>query len=281
MGAGMVVGGQVSELAGWRTALLAAGIPGMVLALLYGLTVREPTRGASEIGRTAERVPLGEVVRYLASSHTYRTILLANAFSLFAAMGRNMWEPAFIIRIYDMGTADAGLWYFLTSPIPSAFGIWLGGRLADGLGQRDARWYLWIPAIGQTISVPILIGFLLWPETSEIAGIPFAFVLSFFGSVFGAFFTAPFIATIQGIAKLRMRAMASGVSTLISTLVGLCAGPLLVGVLSDFMTARFAEESLRYSLLIPTIAPVLSSLVCLFGARAVARDLARAREAGG
>ena len=106
-------------------------------------------------------------------------------------------------------------------------------------------------------------------------------MLSFFGSVFGAFFTAPFIATIQGIAKLRMRAMASGVSTLISTLVGLCAGPLLVGVLSDFMTARFAEESLRYSLLIPTIAPVLSSLVCLFGARAVARDLARAREAGG
>jgi len=285
MGAGMLIGGEVAEVAGWRTALLVAGIPGMVLAILYGLTVREPARGASEAkteapAPTPERPPIGEVWAHLWASRTYRTILLANALSLFAAMGRNMWEPAFIIRIYDMGTADAGFWYFLTSPVPSAVGIFLGGRLADGLGARDARWYLWIPAIGQLISVPVLIAFLLWPESHHIGGIPFAFVLSFFGSIAGSFFTAPFMATIQGVAKLRMRAVAAGVSTLISTLVGLCAGPLFVGVVSDFMTARFAEEAIRYSLLIPTTAPAFSALVCLIGAGAVAKDLERARSAG-
>jgi MFS family permease len=277
MGAGMVLGGSVSEMAGWRVALLAAGVPGMLLALLYGFTVREPTRGASEQGKSAEHVSTGEVIRYLLANRTFGMILLANAFSLFAAMGRNLWEPAFIIRIYEMGTADAGLWYFLTSPVPSAFGIFLGGRLADGFGRRDPRWYLWIPALGQAISVPVLFGFLLWPESHAIAGIPFAFVLSFFGSIFGSFFTAPFIATIQGVSKLRMRATAAGVSTMISTLVGLGAGPLFVGVLSDVMPARFGEESLRYSLLIPTAAPLLSTLVCLLGARAVAADLERAR----
>ena len=278
MGVGMIVGGNVAEASGWRMAFLVAGVPGAALALLYRLTIREPRRGASERGATqGERPPVREVMRYLASSRTYRIILLANAFSLFAAMGRNMWEPAFIIRIYDMGTADAGLWYFLTSPLPSAFGIWLGGRLADGLGRRDARWYLWIPAIGQAIAVPVLVGFLLWPESHTIGGIPVAFYLSFLGSISGAFFTAPFMATIQGISPLRMRAMAAGFSSLISTLVGLCAGPLLVGVVSDFMSARLGPEALRYSLLIPTIAPLLSVLVCLIGARAVAGDLERVR----
>lgn len=277
MGAGMVIGGAVAEAAGWRTALLAVGLPGILLALVYASTVREPARGASEPGRTADHPSIGEVVRHLAASPTYLTILVANGFSLFAAMGRNMWEPAFIIRIYDMGPADAGLWYFLTSPVPSAFGIWLGGRLADGLGRKDARWYLWIPALGQVISVPILVAFLLWPEGDTVAGIPFAFYLSFAGSIVGAFFTAPFMATIQGIARLRMRAVAAGVSTLISTLVGLCIGPLLVGVVSDAMSARFGVEAIRYSLLIPTVAPLLSALVCLFGARRVAADLARSR----
>jgi MFS family permease len=275
MGAGMLIGGQVAEASGWRAALLAAGLPGMALALLYSLTVREPTRGASEPGRTAGSAPVGEVVRHLLANRTYVTILIANGFSLFAAMGRNMWEPAFIIRLYDMGPADAGLWYFLTSPLPSAFGIWLGGRLADGMGRDDPRWYLWIPAAGQAISVPILVAFLLWPQGDTLLGVPFAFYLSFVGSIVGSFFTAPFMATIQGVARLRMRAVAAGMSTLVSTLVGLCIGPLLVGVVSDSMSTRFGDEAIRYSLLIPTAAPLFSALVCLIGARRVAADLAR------
>ena len=65
--------------------------------------------------------------------------------------------------------------------------------------------------------------------------------------------------------------------TVLTTLVGLCAGPLFVGVLSDFMQVRFGDESLRYSLLVPTAAPLFSALICIFGARRVAADLARAR----
>ena len=100
---------------------------------------------------------------------------------------------------------------------------------------------------------------------------------SFLGSIVGAFFTAPLIATIQSIAKLRMRATAAGISTVVSTLVGMCAGPLFVGMVSDAMQVRFGEEAIRYSLLIPTAAPLLSAMVCGIGARRVAGDLARAK----
>jgi MFS family permease len=290
MGLGMIVGGAMEESFGWRMAFLAAGLPGIILAIVFRLTIREPVRGANEGRSHVESPPFLPSLRFLLSSWTYRFILLANAFSLFAAMGRNLWEPSFLIRSYGLGELSAGTWYFLTSPVPSMMGIFLGGYLADRLGRRDARWYMGVPALGQLVSVPILVAFLLWPADHvlplpsflAIAGleaIPVAFLFSFVGSILGSFFTAPFMATIQSISPLRMRAFAAAISTLISTLVGLTIGPLAVGALSDAFTARYAEEALRYSLLVPTIAPVLSALVCGIGARSVGRDLDRVRTA--
>lgn len=281
MGGGMIIGGWINEVWGWRWAFVAAGIPGIFLAILVQLTVREPIRGGSESEqRSLDRESFWSVVGYMLGLSTFVLILCANAFSLFAAMGRNLWEPSFIIRIYDMGTAEAGLWYFLTSPLPSLLGIYLGGLFADRWGREDKRWYLWVPALGQAISVPILCAFLLWPAT-DVVGLPFglgvipvAFLLSIVGSVFGSFFTAPFMAMIQGMAKLRMRAMASAISSTASTFVGMCVGPLLVGVLSDVFSARYGDESLRYSLLVPTIAPLVSVIFCLFAANTIRRDLA-------
>ncbi len=288
MGLGMILGGFISESYGWRRAFLAAGLPGIVLALLYRLTIREPERGGSEGRHSTGDEGFWPAFKLLLGQKTYLVILAANGFALFASMGRNLWEPSFLVRSYGMGEFHAGSWYFLTSPLPSMLGIFLGGFLADRYGTRDARWYLWVPALGQTISVPILVAFLLWPESSRIAlpsflagtafeAIPVALVWSIFGSVFGSFFTAPFMSTIQGVAPLRMRAFAAAVSTLISTLIGLAAGPLLVGVLADGFAARFGDDALRYSLLVPTCTPLLSALVCFFGARRVAGDLERAK----
>lgn len=289
MGLGMVAGGFINEAYGWRIAFVAAGVPGILLAVLVRFTMREPVRGGSEArGHSNQSATLLEAIRYLLGLRSFQVILVANAFANFAAMGRNLWEPSFLIRTYEMGTGSAGLWYFLTSPLPSMLGIYLGGRYADRLGARDPRWYLWVPAAGQTLSVPILVAFLLWPESDRmalpafmarlgVADIPVAFVFSIVGSVFSTFFTAPFLASIQNIAKLRMRAMAAALSTAVSSFVGLCAGPLLVGVVSDAFQSSYGSDALRYSLLVPTLAPLLSALVCVLGAGTIQRDL---REAG-
>jgi hypothetical protein len=41
------------------------------------------------------------------------------------------------------------------------------------------------------------------------------------------------LAAVQGISPLRTRALAAAIMSLISSLVGMCGGPLLVGAVSD------------------------------------------------
>jgi MFS family permease len=290
MGLGMVAGGWINEHWGWRAAFIAAGVPGLLIALIYRLTIREPARGGSEGREAASTGDFLPNLRSLLGTRTYLFILAANGLSLFAAMGRNLWEPSFLVRTYEMGQFHAGMWYFLTSPVPSMLGIFLGGYLADRLGKADTRWYLWIPAIGQLVSPPILVAFLLWPESdvvqlpSFLAGsafetIPVALLFSIVGSVAGGFFTAPFMSTIQGVSPLRMRAFAAAISTLISTLIGLAGGPLVVGAIADALTQDYGRHALRYALLFPTLVPMLSGVICLFGAAYVAGDLERAKQA--
>ena len=54
---GLFVGGIINELYGWRMAFLIVGLPGVLLAIVFRLTVWEPPRGLSEAGRRAERQP--------------------------------------------------------------------------------------------------------------------------------------------------------------------------------------------------------------------------------
>ena len=65
--------------------------------------------------------------------------------------------------------------------------------------------------------------------------------------------------------------------TTVSSFVGLASGPLLVGALSDWLQVNYAEDALRYSLLVPTAAPLISTLICALGAGTVRSDLARLR----
>ena len=70
----------------------------------------------------------------------------------------------------------------------------------------------------------------------------------------GNFYQATTFSQTQGLVSLKMRAVAAAILLFILNIIGLGLGPQVVGVVSDLLSDRFAEDSLRYSLLICSFA---------------------------
>jgi MFS family permease len=261
---GMMLGGYVSEWAGWRTAFVIAGLPGIVFSVVFFRTIREPEK-------PAEPVSWIQTLKEMWAIRTYRWIVAGQATALFASMGRNLWEPTFLRRVYEMGAGEAGSWYFLTSPLPSALGIYMGGRFADKLWKRDIRWAMWVPTIGQIVCIPLLTLFLLWPEDHRLpfstigGGFPVALLWSVVASIVGSWYAAPMLSMTQGLAPAAMRARAAALASAIGAMIGNGFGPLVVGDLNVRLEPAYGEHAIRYSLLAVVLTTLISAF-CWFGA---------------
>jgi len=282
IGLGLAVGGLVAEAWGWRAAFFCFGAPGLLLALCVRLVVREPVRGVLDGAPDEGEAPtLGEVARYLLARRSYLHLVAASAFHAFSSMGTAVWYPAYLGRVQGLDLASAGLGYALVGPTLSALGAWLGGRFADRMGRRDLRHYMWIPSWSALLALPSTIAFVLWPaeSTFTLGGrvLPVALLVVMPASFIGGMWNGPTLAMTQTIARPRMRAMASAITTGSYNLIGLGLGPVLVGQVSDRLSPTYGDDALRYGLLIVALAHVLGSLHNALAARSLRADVAAAR----
>ena len=65
---------------------------------------------------------------------------------------------------------------------------------------------------------------------------------------------------VQTLSPVHMRAVSSAIKMLFINLIGLGLGPLLVGVLSDFLSPRYGEDSLSVALAYFTLVGLWGSL---------------------
>ncbi|MBJ21260.1 MAG: hypothetical protein CL933_17785 [Deltaproteobacteria bacterium] len=271
---GMVVGGYLGATHGWRIALLAVGLPGLALAFLVRFTLREPPR------KKGPSVGPVEATRHLFAFSSFRWAVAGACVSNIAIAGRNLWEPSFLDRSYGLSGAELGGVYVLIGAGPSAIGALVGASLADRLAIRDMRWLVWVCAGAIALGTPFLVAFLLWPadHVVEIAGFmtPVAYAWSAIGSFFLGFFSPPMATFAQSIATPQMRSLAHAIWTMPFTLIGMGLGPLLVGQLSESLTASYAEDSLRYALVATSVLLPIGALGFLFSARDLRADIARA-----
>jgi len=89
-------------------------------------------------------------------------------------------------------------------------------------------------------------------------------------------FAPPTYSLTQGLAQLRMRAMASAIVLFVLNLIGLGLGPTLVGVLNDALEPRYGVQAIRWSLMLLLIAGSWGVVHSLLAARTLERDLRRA-----
>jgi predicted MFS family arabinose efflux permease len=268
---GLYGGGLLREAFDWRTALVIVGLPGLALAVLVRLTLREPTRGWWEGAPTKQELPsLGEVARVLRARRSFVHMALAGALHAFYGYGAGAFNPAFLERVHGLAPLEIGAWLGGIAATTGVLGTFLGGWLTDRVSGRDQRWYAWLPGIASVLAVPFVLLFYLWDEGRE------ALALAALPAILAGLYLGPTFAMTQALVPPPMRAQAAAVLLLILNLIGMGLGPQFVGLLSDLLAPRFGIESIRWSLLATIVVGALWSAVHYFlAARTLREDLAR------
>ena len=272
---GTLIGGWVGEYFGWRMAFLVVGFPGILIALIFFLTIKEPPRGYSEPGGIPARkkeVPLKETLQFMWKLNSFRHMSFAGSLHAFVGYGVALFLPSFFMRVHGFGLAETSTYLFFIG-LTGVIGTYLGGYLSDRLGVKDRRWYLWVPGIATMISVPFAALF-------YTTGDPYlAVLLAIPGAILGPMYLGPTFAMTQTLSPLVMRSLASAILLFILNLIGLGLGPLFAGFLSDLWRPEFGEESIRYSLLTLAVAGNFwSAFHYYLGSRTLRSDL-KAKEA--
>lgn len=272
---GFLAGGWINEIFGWRTAFFVVGIPGLLLALFVYLTIKEPPRGFSErvegqIDPTLEDEPppVVDVLKLLWSKRSFRYMSIGGALHAFVGNGIGLYIPMMFQRSHGLGTGEIGTWLFGLGFF-GMVGTFGAGYLCDRLGEKDRRWYMWLPGIMTLLHVPFAAFTYLYHDP-QIALMVYAIAY-----ILGHGYLAPTFAMTQSLVPLRMRALAASILLFILNIIGLGLGPQIVGILSDTinLTTDLGVNSLRWAMVSVLIFNIISAMLYIMAGRTVVEDM--------
>ncbi len=235
----------------WEAAFILGALPGVIVAILFFLTVREPVRRTSPLvlGNSQqvsqidlEQPSLSEVFNFM-RAHSGIFMAVFGGVSLLAAVQfcLGAWVPAHFIRNYGWSAPEIGYAYGLIFLFCGTGGVITGGWFADILqswGYRDG--HLRVTLISALTALPFVVFFPLM-DTGNAAIILLAPTV-FLGTM--AFGAGP--ALIPVICPPRMRGLLVSIYLLIANIVGQAGGPLIVALFTDHVFG--SPELVRYSL---------------------------------
>jgi MFS family permease len=244
---GSLVAGAVAERAGWRAAFLVLGIPGLLVALLVWLTVREPRRGQLDSGDAARQpVTLLTTLRFIARQRSAVHLILGGSVATFWSWGLMWWTPAFLQRSHHMTVGEAGQLLGWMHLIAGTLGTLLAAGLMARRAAADPRYVTrllgWVTALTTIPSI-----FLYWVLSERAAT---ALLWIFVPAVY--FYIGPILGLLQNVIPANMRASACAILLFIANFANLVLAPQIIGWLSDWFAASLGAgpESLRWALLV-------------------------------
>jgi predicted MFS family arabinose efflux permease len=221
-------GGFIAEALGWREAFLVLGLPGLALAILVKLTVREPPRSAP----AGETPNFRQAAAVLAGKPAFWFTALGAAMASFVGYGVGQFTNSFFMRTHELSILQASQITGLLVGAFGALGTFLSGWLADRIRQRHPNAIAWLPALGFLIAGPLsAIGYMT-------ASLPLAIALLAIAQLGGALYLGSIYAIAQGVVHPRMRATAVAILLFVVNLIGYAGGPPSIGALSDFIAGR-------------------------------------------
>jgi MFS family permease len=258
MGAGaFAVGGAAYALAqhlsiglgteSWRLTLILLGLPGLLLAPLWLLTVREPDREAALKGESGKAG--SAIAFFLGSWRFYLPFFIAFGLFAMASYSFYSWTSTILVRSYSLSIATAGFYFGTVGMLANLAGmvVWPAVN-ATFLRRGRVSITLVLHAVATGLAVGSIAS-LLFVNRLDLLLVVIA--LTNFG-VCGA--GSMVALAIQSSTPPWLRARMTSLYLLISTLLGLATGPALCAWMAQHFFS--GDGALRQSL--STMALVLA-----------------------
>lgn len=240
---GLLIGGQLAELFGWRWAFALMGLPGVLIGAVIFFTVREPRRGRyAPAGTDMTQLPLGRTIRSLVSNRVFMGLAFGWAVQIMIGYGLAFWMAPVMLRQFTISTGDVGLYLGLTYFLGGIPGPILGGYVTHWLTLRDERWRAWLPGL-------VSLGCVVPLDLSLTAG-SFAGFLGWFGLAYGVYVAsqAGILSGIQAAVEPASRGFAVAIALFFNNLLGQAVGLAVIGGLSDALTPTQGSSALSVAL---------------------------------
>lgn len=252
-GAALVVG------VGWRWTLLIVALPGLQVALIAAVMLKEPRAQLGWPSKAdANAESLLAALRVLWRKPSYRSTLCALTLWAFFAYGAVLFVPSYLVRALQVDFAVVGLAYGLVSAAGALIGTLGGWWLIDRLAAHDRAWLLRLPALAMLVGTPFYLASFLIPSF-------WAFLLlgGIGATLVAAALPATFVAA-HAVCGSKRRAMEVAILLFFMSLIGAALGPVATGLVSDWLQPRFGAMGLGYalalmSLSMPAVAMLLFS----------------------
>lgn len=233
--------GYVSDAWGWRAAFLVLGLPGILVAMLIALSIREPARGRLDAAQSA-RASFVDTLRFMGGQRALLHALTAATVYTLWSWGLMWWTPSYLVRSHHMTLGDAGGALSLMHGIGGTAVLIFTTVIMSGFAKRDARLVPWYMAAAIVIgTIPSILAYGVASERLALAMLWIFIPLSY--APFG-----PTFALIQNLVPASMRAQAVAIMLFTSNIANLVVAPQAVGVASDLLAPRYGAESLRHAL---------------------------------
>ncbi len=262
----------VGEVRAWQVTFFIVGLPGLFVALLFALTVRDPQRKGlkQDAQGNVRSVSLADTMRFIrAHGKTFFCHYIGFSFYAMTLFCLMSWTPAFYIRHFHMTPVEAGYTLGTILLVANTTGVFCGGWFNDWLMKRGR-------SDGPMLAGCIGAACMLVPAVAftQVDSLGLSLALLVVAMFFASFPMPTSTAAMQTLAPNQMRAQISAVFLLVSNLIGLGVGTTLVALLTDKLFG--SPQAVGHSMsIVSLVAASLATVLLGFGCRQFRLSLER------
>ena len=225
---GYLLGAWMGDLIGWRAAFFIVGLPGIILAFIVFLKVKD-TRPAK---LAPQEKPDIKQYAALLKNKTFLYVCLGQAMGTFTLGGLAAWMPSYFNRCFGLSVGAAGTLFGAMIITAGAAGTFLGGIIADKLIKRTQKAYFITSYVSFLAALPFAVAALFaGSKTAAIILLSLAIMLVFLQN-------GPMQAAIVASTDIKVRSMAFALNIFIIHALGDAISPAFIGKVSDMFDIR-------------------------------------------